>query len=831
MDFSGKTAIPRPTTRSSDLDSPKSPASESFGEELQAPTSVQGRAVTDSVLAMSHDAPVHENFPDSTEAKKKSRFNIIKSKLSFKDLRKEGSKQNSPKDFIPQSRQLTRGAIPTPSTTVHGRKQNPGRFGKISTPTVVPSARAESPHLRTPPPITTTKPSQPTTQLPQPTSRIPLPPSGTLSNAQGTVSQSRRSSGLENRAKNSPNFDAIKDKLESAAGSSGRTLPRRPVTTATSRPSPETPSKKPLPKTPSTTPSHQVAKDSPTALPDPTLKEGNVKNLAKNFVEESVNETSEVPLKSNLPTFSNKGESPATSPPRRLPSNVLPKQSLPTLHKKDERLASSPPRRLPSFQERLNKEDTQQDQGKQLENQGRITANDVNNMLDIIQSVKRQMEARTATMNRQFEDLSTWVGDQLKNQIQNTADLSRTNSDLFTKQCQISREMMKLQLDIRLDIGALEQKLAGFEHRVIDEVQNEVRSLARSYEELNQKTEAIIEKYTAEDTQGFIEYQTMRNAEVDQEISYLKARHGNLVSTEIASFPGSLRVPTRRSLSTHGSQDPLLQEIGPAPVLSYENIQFANTRSRAIPSVENKPPNALPRSVSITKKGLLQGIKDITSGTADAAKEKSSDARKPSEEPKKWTMFGLRRRRNPTDIPTGTTGTTGTPSKFTWSPRTRRGKDVNSPEDAFSSRSSSPPIPPIPVPRTIPRGRNYPIPSYVSDEVHPAFRTSAVAPLDQTTSYETSADDKLPGDFDPRSSEGSTDTFGHLNTRLRASGDRSRFTEDLSPTRSDQPALTPDTVIHRTLTEEQEQQELTESTEPDWDHVSAEESKSEDSAH
>ena len=828
MEFSGKTAIPRPTTRSSDLDSHKTPATESFDEEVQGPANVQGRAVTDSVLAMSHDTPDQETFPDSTDAKKKSRFNIIKSKLSFKDLRKESSKQDSPKEPTPQPRgrqTIARAAIPTPSSTVYGKKLNQGRFGKISAPTIVPSARAESPHLQAPPPITATKPSQPTTQLPQPASRIPLPPSGTHSNVQGTLSQSRRSSGLENRAKNSPNFDAIKDKLESAASPPGRTLPRRPVATASSRPSAETPGKKPLPKRPATTPNQQVAKDSPTALPDPALKEGNVKNLAKNFVDDSASEASEA--QSVLATLPNKGESPATSPPRRLPSSVLSKQSLPSLHKKDEMLAGTPPRRLPSFQERLNKEGTPHDQGKQLESQSRITATDVNNMLDVIQSVKRQMEARTTTMNRKFEDLSAWVGDQLKNQIQSSADLSRTNSDLFTKQCQISREMMKLQLDIRLDISTLEQKLAGFENRVIDEVQNEVRSLARSYEELNEKTEAVIDKYNSEDVQGFIEYQIMKNSEVGREISYLKARQGNAIPTEVAPFADSLRVPTRRSLSTHGSQDPLIREPSPAPVLSYENIQIADTRSRMIPSVENKPPNAFPRSVSITKKGLLKGIKDIASGTADASKEKSPDARKPSEEPKKWNlnMFGLRRRRNPTDIPTGT------PSKFTWSPRTRRGKDLNAAEEATSSRSSSPPIPPIPIPRTVPRGRNYPIPSFASDELHPAFRTSTVAPVDQSASCEANADDKLPGDLDPRNSGGSTDTFGHLKPRLRASGDRSRFTEDLSPTRSDKPTHTPDTIIHRTLTEEeQEQKDLTDTTEPDWDHVSIEESKADNVA-
>ena len=107
-------------------------------------------------------------------------------------------------------------------------------------------------------------------------------------------------------------------------------------------------------------------------------------------------------------------------------------------------------------------------------------------------------------------------------------EAARTKAELHSKQFDISREMMKFQMDVRLEIGVMERRLNNFEMKVMDEVQAEIRALARSYEDLNRKTTALITKLSSNDLHEFIECQRRKTEEIQKEVDYLKAQDDKL---------------------------------------------------------------------------------------------------------------------------------------------------------------------------------------------------------------------------------------------------------------------------------------------------------------
>ncbi|KAJ6024208.1 hypothetical protein N7540_005005 [Penicillium herquei] len=706
-----------------------------------------------------------------TRGKKLSRFAILRAKLSTKDLRKENVKQESgsstAKPALPAHRGFTGSSIPSPSFSIHGSKakqtSNPARTHKISSPTLIPSLT--------------------TGQIPQNARRIPVPASGLLSNPHWTSGQSRRNSAIESQAKTQSEF-THKEKPEPAAKPANRTLFQKRPGNIAAPPSVGAALKKPLPAKPASPSETPVSKGLPLKAGQVVEGEEKLKSLPKS-------ESKRWPGKLQLPAAKN--ESPQT-----------------------------PNQKGSKFHAHLEKPETPSDTPKSVDLQSRNAAAQIqiDDIKDTLRSIQRQLDSGTASMTRKVEDLSTWVGDHLKNQSEATSDLNRTNADLIAKQAQMSREILKFQLDVRLDIGNMDRRLSIFENKVLDDLQNEVRSLARVCEELNEKTELLMKKCASDGTQRFIEEQEERIKEIELQLSYLKERSASVTSHEIVPFPAARRVPSRRSLSSHGSIEPLIRQVRPVPSIPSEPIQESPGHPRAPPMSENKPLGMFPRSVSVTGKGFLKGIKDIASSSPDATKEKSIEKSKNNEEAKKWNMFGLRRRRDFSD----------NSAKFGWSPRPRRAKDPRAP-GATRSRSSSPPIPSIV--RDIPYGierRPTPFPTSVTQ---PAFRPpSGSQPNDSaTTSYDTAPEPStLVVELEKSVSQSSADAFVKENSQEISSNETVHPVGERTPEPEKEVSAcepsSPDTVVHRpSTTASIAKQTVSSDTEQEWDRVSGEESK------
>ncbi|KAJ5712648.1 hypothetical protein N7493_009116 [Penicillium malachiteum] len=727
-----------------------------------------GKEILDTSLP--DPSPEDANRSGPTRGRKLSRFAILRAKLSTKDLHKESSKQESAaKPAIPAHRSFTGSAIPSPPFNLHGSKakqtSNPARTHKISAPTLIPSLT--------------------TGQIPPNSRKIPVPPSGISSNIHGTSSQSRRSSVIESQAK-AQSESTHKGKPEPAAKMPNRTLfQKRPGTIAPPL-STAAALKKPLPAKPATPSDSPISKGLPPQARQVVEGEEKTKSLGKS-------ESKRWPGKLQLP--GSKPESPQT-----------------------------PNQKGPKFNARLEKPETPSDTPKSADLQSRNTATQaqIDDIKDTLKSIHRQLDSGAASTSRKFEDLSTWVGDHLKNQSEATSDLNRTSADLIGKQAQMLREILKFQLDVRLDIGNMDRRLSVFENKVLDDLQNEVRSLARACEEMNEKIESIMEKSAFESTQGFMEQQEERIKEIELQIAYLKERQTTVTSHEPTPFAAARRVPSLRSLSSNDSIEPLIRQIKPVPSIPSEPIQESPSHPRVPSMPEAKPLGMFPRSVSVTGKGFLKGIKDIASTSPDGTKEKGFEKTKNNEDAKKWNVFGLRRRRDFSD----------NSAKFGWSPRPRRAKDSQGSDVVTSSRSSSPPIPPIM--RDIPYGgverRPTPFPTSVTQS---AFRPPSGSQPDDsaTTSYDTAPEpSNIVVELEKSVSQSSVDAFAKEHLQEVSSSETVHPVGGETPEPEKEVAAcepsSPDTVVHQpTTTVVIEKQPVSSDAEQDWDRVSVEESK------
>lgn len=742
LDYDEALALPMPKPRHirTDSDNRFNP----LQDDNERTKLLKKRLATDPVLSRVHVSPEPVSLQDNHEGKKKSRFEMIKSKLSFKDLRKEIVKEDlAVQPATPPHRAFTGSAIPTLAsssqesnvkTKIHSVKRDP------------PTKLVQTSNL--------TVPSHSTKKL-------PLPSSGSFSNLSGstpTINRERscRSSAASStigiQAPSSAKSFLIKEESEPIIPTATPVVPdRRRPGISIPRSISVTPARKPSSPNTLSVPKHPVTKDSPPNLGDLTEGEGKVKYLPKTWVDGSYRRISDSDNQGNIQT-----------PP-------------PTVYAKGESPVASLSNYLPSFKERLDKMDLSPEEASSGEGQNRSTANQIDDILCMIKSIQRRVDGGVANMNKKLEELCAWIGDQLQNQITSNGDLSRANSDLFSKQCQISREMMKFQLDIRLEIGTMERRLSTFENNIIDELQNEVRSLARSYEELNNKTEVMIAKHSFNDNQSFIELQVQKNTEIEREISYLKSCQGSSVSQDVAPFAPAIVTP-QQSFSSNDSNEPLIKpavfvspmspdvrttprnlatpnqvpvtpkRIQSAPKEVHatpRDVSTTTVRPRVVSMVENKTSSLLPRSVSLTGKSIIKGIKDIASSTPDTKENKDKShlsKAKSHDESKKWNLFSMRTRRRE-DSTFNSSG-----SKFHWS---RRSKDIpdNEKEATISSRSSTPPVPAIPRnPRTRANVRSIeriptPFPSSMVDpisSVHPAFRIEHRGPNGASaSSYET----------------------------------------------------------------------------------------------
>ncbi|KAJ6164834.1 hypothetical protein N7470_003506 [Penicillium chermesinum] len=644
------------------------------------------RGVTDLVDPSKNIVP-RPYLPGTSEEKKISKLGKLKSKLSFKDLRKETDKQNdisSAKSTMQARRIATTSGLPAFSSSTQSSKSK-------SRPKVLHSTRASS---------TASSITDPSPKPSISTTRAPSPPVACV-NAQGTMASTklptiRTSQPPDSRPKSGANLVANES-----------------------------------PKTPTSSPSTASMKDEddravPGAWPPtPAPKEPVVKKSRPSTYATPIN---------LAPSIDDLGEGDGKV--KYLPRSWL--EETPEAFMLDSRcyapsrtsnndIATSFPNYVPSVNERLEQSNipARKSTSSEGHNHGKSQVDDI---VDIVRSIQRQSDSGIASLGHRVEELSDWVGGQLKSQIENISDVGRTNAELFDKQCEISREIMKFQLDIRLQIGVMERRMSTFEHDILDDMKSKLKALARSYEDLSKRTDELVEKelLSFDHTHAFIEQQIQNNCEIEKEIAFLKSR----LALKTSLFPAPKKesldaLRARKSESSMASTDPLIRKPTVIRALPSGGTHplLLSANNTATTTVDNKPAGLLPRTTSLSKRGLLKNFRDITSSDL---KDKGTEKRTGPEENKKWNLFGFRRSHDGPERPKQ--GST----KLPWS-SSRSLKKTPSNEDITSSRASTPPVPPIPrdIPELMKRKPTPPI------SAHPAFRDSQTSGDSHDTSYET----------------------------------------------------------------------------------------------
>lgn len=703
----------------------------STGIETVRPGLLKNRSATDPIFV---NTPSHSEPSTPDDAKKRSKLDLIKSKLSFKDLRKEASTEDIRKGLIsyPMPQLPDVPALPSSESSKRRFRRAVSPGGLSSLPQSNYNFKAK---LK---PIDQGKVSGPMSQTNTAPGKIPLPPSGSYTNARGTVTPSRipsrRVSSAESQSSSTAQ-DSNKDKLNAdykteAIAPTGK---RRPNLTL-SRTSMDIDQKARISYE---APDYPVTKDSPPVPGDLLEGSGKVKYLPRHWVEQD-----------SAPSVPPKPDGPA-----------------PTAYKEDESPITAIPDYLPSFKERLEKADIPL---KGLASPVRSIPMQVDDLVDTVRSIQRQTETGVSNLTKKLDELSNWIGDQLQNQVDSISDLARTKAELYSKQFDISREMMKFQMDVRLEIGVMERRLNNFEMKVMDEVQAEIRTLARSYEDLNRKTETLFTKFSPDDLQEFIECQRRKTEEIQKEVGYLKAQDEKLkldetqteqiircvkaqmeavkgatatypitptkidILNELSSKKTDLAAPLsqktdtpttsldvhRYSESTIRSTPPLVRDLDRALPLPPTPASIDNslpTRPRASVVQEPKPTGTFPRSLSMTKKGFLTGVKDVVS-SASEAREKPTEKTN-SREGKKWSVFGFRRRHNSHE-----TSTTSSSKHSRSSIRRLEGTLLL--DDGRSRSRTSTPTPPIPaIPRDVAKSVQK---GNTLSTIHPALRATPI---------------------------------------------------------------------------------------------------------
>ncbi|KAJ5194725.1 uncharacterized protein N7498_008163 [Penicillium cinerascens] len=728
LDYDEELALPMPKPRHERADTP----SLSTGNENETgrPGLLKNRSATDPIFV---STPSHSEPSTPDDVKKRSKLDLIKSKLSFKDLRKEASTEDTSKSFISHPMPQLRDVPALPSSESSKRRfrraASPGGFSSMSQSNYNFKAKLK--------PIDQGKISGPALQTNTTPSKIPLPPSGGFTNAHGIMAPSRipsrRVSSTESQS-SSPTQDSNKDK-SNAEDKTGAIAPtgKRPNLTI-SRTSMDVGQKV---RTSYEAPNYPVTKDSPPVPGDLLEGSGKVKYLPRHWVEQ---------------------DSAPSVPPK-------PDGHAPTAYEENEPPITAIPDYLPSFKERLEKADIPLEG---LVSPIRSIPMQVDDLVDTVRSIQRQTETGVSNLTKKLDELSNWIGDQLQNQVDSISDLARTKAELHSKQFDISREMMKFQMDVRLEIGVMERRLNNFEMKVMDEVQAEIRALARSYEDLNRKTEALITKFSSDDLHEFIECQRRKTEEIQKEVGYLKAQDDKLkldetqteqiircvkaqmeavkgasaaypitptkieILNELSSKKTDLATPLsqktdtpttsldvhRYSESTIRSTPPLVRDLDRALPLPPTPASIENsllTRPRASAAQEPKPTGTFPRSLSMTKKGFLTGVKDAVS-SASEVREKPME-KKSSSEGKKWSVFGFRRRRDGHETSTTSSGKHSRSS-------IRRLEGTLLLDDGRSHSRTSTPTPPIPaIPRDVSKSVQK---GNTLSTIHPALRAATI---------------------------------------------------------------------------------------------------------
>lgn len=707
------------------------------------------RAVTDPAPA--GQSPSDAPTPDLN--KKRSKMELIKNKLSFKDLRKESLRPEiSPP--IPIMVPDIPSMPLTAHTKLHPRPLPRGHIPSISSATTTEDLPAKLRPVDFSQTSSILLSSGINPQVNIPSSKIPLAPSHTLSHAQGTMapmrSASLRTGGSVNRnasvSKKADEEKPVMDNDAAMSASTGKSEPNIMIT----RPIPGTSIERQEQITsPTSTLNYPVTEDSPAKSLDLLEGSNEVKCLQHDWAIEE-------------------GDTPSPTP--------LPKNRDATVYMEGEASIKSLPGSVSSFQERLLKADIELHKPAPKETQDLDITMYLDNIVDMILSTKRETEAEMEAANQKIDELAAWIRVQLKNVVDSVSDWARANSELFANHHQMSRDMMKLQMDLRTEIGILERRLNIFEMNGQDAWQAEVRALAQAHDELTFNYEVLYERLLSHpmETQELLEKMVSQQGKVEvaieetknkvdkvpqdiraleHRITMLEASIGSKDALKTAGSGGAnvdlsskvstpvsvmtvrpiaskerIDESTTRNIETTVTQPstsaPQSQAgpISPVPAASSTLTQ-PRTRARS----QTKSPR-IPRSLSLPKKAFLKNVKDAASTTPEKGPEKAKtpEASTTPEDGKKRNVFSFRRRRQVSD-------SAGSGSnKLTWT-GARRPSTTN---DGTNSRSSTPPVPAIP--RLIPQWITTTNTLSIS---HPAHRTT---PQTNTGNDETPSTQQSP---------------------------------------------------------------------------------------
>lgn len=642
------------------------------------------------------------------DGKKKSRLDAIKSKLSFRDLRKEAIKEDersgSPRPPLP-----TRLMVYSPTlVTLKPLREMEGTSSLLGQEEQSPAS-----------------------------SRIRLASSGTYTHAQGSMTAAQSAAGEERvesvgqakvatkRAETHGNLKpaipvpAAKhktgplpthvDSVGQTPAAAERVHPQgKPdtVTKATpvpaskhrpsalvTRPSFEASTRRRSPLVPESAESNYAPTgDSPPKLSDLTEGSGKVKYLPKHWLQKSSLSTPSPTARSirhgsTLPRrLAPTMESPSDP---SVPSTPSPSSSIRSMHEGSslsrERAPTmeSPSIPMSGFEERL--ADTTPPLGNPavLEDEGPTLADYKQELINKILGVQRQADAEIRDLTQKVVELSKWMHGQLANHAERIGDLEGTIKGLCSQQTDLQRDLTKLKQDFDIKVNVANQRVDNLERKVQNDLEAEMQNLAISVQELTQKIEYVIENSAAHLREAPLirDKQQEKLDELAREIAEIHQKHADQYNTLSTGSGRTQRFVSEPPFVT--AKPSFDQPDAPLPPMRVSpmprSVTVTPTPRREPASAESKTSADFRRSASI-RKGLAK-VALITPGSQGKRANSGDDS-------KGWKLFGFRQRRD-----AHSDGSTTAASKFSW--RLRPSKDGQATDNA-SSRSESPPPPPVP---------------------------------------------------------------------------------------------------------------------------------------
>ncbi|OKP11930.1 hypothetical protein PENSUB_2482 [Penicillium subrubescens] len=649
----------------------------------------------------------------SLDGKKKSRLEAIKSKLSFKDLRKEASKDDGRIPAVPR--------MPTFDKQNASQRSASGSGTMAFSPSIYNfQARSKQTLMANSSAVPMTSPASATQHNTAP-SRLPLAPSGTYTHAHGSMTPSKASTSqrVDSWGRVKTATECVESK-ETPAAATQRSVPvpvgKHSPNVLGARPNPgASATKRSLPTSPAL--DYPPTGDSPPTLRDLTEGSGKVKYLPRGWLETSTPSTPSPTVKSTRP-------GPTPYPESGPSSDQLP-NFMPGLEERLEKIGLSLDKPTPPGIKNLSIDSHAKD------------------VLDMLRAFQRRTDLGITGLNQKLDDLEQWLNDQLKTKIASVSDLERTSKELHCQQIAISSELRKFNLDIHIEMSVMDRRMSVVESKLLDEMETEITSLALSIQEMTQKTEEAIERFSAQSDKAakMAEEQQAKIKEMEDELGELVKRQANRITSQPSptKIPRSPRLarPSFSESATSTSTEPSIK-LPRSPEFSRASIGGSTTPTSTEPLIKPPEPplppvrvSPLPRSVTAIPPRHREATKakdkndssfkrslSIKKGLADIVTSDSDAQSKPhkrvgsNDESKKWNIFGFRRRGTSNE---STNSNNNGSNKFGWLP-SRRSRDGRA-SDNGSSRSVTPPPP---VPRKILQNIENNI--HAASQVHPAFR-------------------------------------------------------------------------------------------------------------